>query len=308
MTEQVILDCDPGRDDAFAIALAIASPDEINLLAITAVVGNVELSKTQRNARMICEICSRSDIPVYGGADKPLKRPPVHAAEHHGVTGLHGMEVFDPAQPLQSQFAVDYMLDTLAAADAGTITIVAIGPLTNLALAMEKDADTFARAKHVVIMGGAGRAGGNITPAAEFNFYADPHAAAKVLACGRPLVMFGLDVTHQVLGGQDEADRLSHGGPAANALSGMVLPINENGTGKTHSPLHDPCTFAWLISPNLFDAKMVNIEVECDSELTMGMSVVDMRGSSGRAPNVLWAHDVDGPAVVDLIIRRIAAI
>jgi purine nucleosidase len=309
MTEHIILDCDPGRDDAFAIALAIASPDEVNMLGITTAAGNVPLELTQRNARIICALCDRAHIPVFAGADRPLKRDPVFATEHHGETGLHGIEIFEPTEPVQDLGAMDYILGSLANWEPGTITIVATGPLTNLAHAIEADAETFRRVKQIVIMGGAQRAGGNITPAAEFNIYADPHAAAVVLASGCPLVMFGLDVTHQVLAGHGEADSLSrHGGPVSQALAGMVLPIDDNGAGTTQSPLHDPCTIAWLIEPGLFHTKMVNMEVECESPLTMGMTVVDMRGTSGRDTNVLWAHDVDGPAVVDLIISRIQAL
>ncbi len=308
-TEKIILDCDPGRDDAFAIALALASPGEIALLGITTVAGNVGVELTQRNARLVLELCGRPDIPVYAGADRPLNREMVDAVDFHGNSGLHGIDVYEPANPLQPEHAIDYLLQTLTDAEAASITLVATGPLTNLAIAMERAPDVMARLKQVVIMGGAQRAGGNITPAAEFNIYADPHAAARVMRGGVPLVMFGLDVTHQVLAGNAEADNMRrHGGVAANALSGLVLPVSEEHVGPAQTPLHDPCTIAWLLQPELFQTRLVNMEIECDSPLTQGMTVVDMRAKTGRAPNVLWAHDVDGPATAELIISRIMAL
>ena len=306
MTENIILDCDPGRDDAFAIALALASPEEINLLGVTAVAGNIAVSLAQRNARLILEICGHPEIPVYTGAKNPLKREPVGAENHHGDGGLEGIDVYEPAASVQSTDAIDYILDSLSEADAGSITIVATGPLTNLAIAYARAPEIFTRARQIVIMGGAQREGGNITPSAEFNIFADPHAAASIMHCDCPLVMFGLDVTHQVLAGRPEADYMRrHGGDAAKTLSNLVLPVSEKQINAGSATLHDPCTIAWLIQPDLFQTKSVNIEVECDSPLTQGMTIVDMRGRSGRLANVLWAHDVNGPATVDLIVNRI---
>lgn len=304
--KKIILDCDPGRDDAFAIALILASPDDINLLGITAVAGNVPVELTERNARLVCDLCGQPEVPVYAGAKRPLQRQPIYAADIHGDTGLEGIEVYEPNAPLQPESAVDYMLNTLSDADAGTITIVAIGPLTNLAIAYDRSPDVFKRAEQIVIMGGAQRAGGNITPAAEFNVYADPHAAARVLESGCSITMFGLDVTHQVLAGDPEIDRMQrYGGATAKVLSGLLRPFGDERIGQGTLPLHDPCTIAWLLQPDLFRTKSVNVEIECDSPLTQGMTVVDMRGKSGRAKNVQWAYDVDGHSTVDFIIDHI---
>ena len=196
---RIILDCDPGRDDAIAIAMALASPAEIDLAGITAAAGNVPLEVTYRNARFLCELCGFPDTPVHAGADRPLVREPVTATLHHGESGLEGVEVEMAAGPVGSRSAVGFIAETLRAGADGEVTLVAIGPLTNVALLALEHPDLVPKVREIVVMGGASTAGGNVTPAAEFNVYADPHAAAIVFDCGRPLTVHGLDVTHQVL-------------------------------------------------------------------------------------------------------------
>jgi purine nucleosidase len=307
--EKIILDCDPGRDDALAIALTLASPEEIELIGITAVAGNVPLDLTQRNARLVAEICGHPEVPVHAGADRPLERAPVSARRVHGATGLDGLEVREPAAALQTRHAVDFIVETLAAAGEAEITLVAVGPLTNLALAFAKAPEVLPKVKQAVVMGGARREGGNVTPAAEFNIYADPHAAAAVFSCGRPLVVMSLDVTYRVLAGPAHARRLeATGSSAARALAGLLRQVDPGGAAKfgpERTPLHDPCTIAWLLRPDLFETRHVNAAVETGSDLTLGATVVDFWAVTDRAPNALWAHEVGGEGVLDLLIERI---
>ncbi len=310
MTRQkIILDCDPGRDDALAIALALASPDEIELLGLTAVAGNVALELTQRNARLICEICGHGDVEVYAGADRPLARAAVTAGHVHGATGLDGIEVREPAVPLGDRHAVDFIVETLTAAGEDEITLVAVGPLTNLATAFARAPEVLPRVRRIVVMGGARREGGNVTPAAEFNIYADPEAAAAVFSCGRPLVVIGLDVTYRVLATLAHARRMEAlGTPPARALAALLRPVGPRGErkfGPGATPLHDPCTIAWLLRPELFETRHVNVAVETGSDLTLGATVVDFWSATDRAPNAHWAHEVDGEGVLDLLIDRI---
>ncbi|HEY9548450.1 MAG TPA: nucleoside hydrolase, partial [Kiloniellaceae bacterium] len=194
----IIIDTDPGQDDAIAILLALASP-ELTVLGITAVAGNVPLALTEKNARKVCELAGRPEVKVFAGCARPLVRPPVTAEQVHGKTGLDGPDLPEPAMPLQPQHAVDWLVDTLRAAPAGSITLCALGPLTNLAAAIVKAPDIVARIGEIVLMGGGFFEGGNTTPAAEFNIYVDPHAAQVVFASGAKLTMHPLDVTHKAL-------------------------------------------------------------------------------------------------------------
>jgi purine nucleosidase len=305
----VILDCDPGRDDALAIALALASPEEIHLIGITTVAGNVPLALTQRNARFLCELCGHPEVPVHAGAEKPLKRAPVCAEHRHGLSGLEGLEVTEPSMPLRDRHAVDFIAGTLRAADDQTITLVATGPLTNLAILAADAPDALARARRIVLMGGASRAGGNITPAAEFNVHADPEAAAAVFACGRPITVLSLDVTYQVLAGPEHASRLENLEAApARCLANLLRPYGcgaEARFGPDRTPLHDCLTVAWLLRPELFVTRPVAVAVETEGRHSLGATVVDWWGVTGRPANADWATEVDADAVLDLLIERI---
>ena len=305
----VILDCDTGRDDAIAIALACASADHINLLGITTVAGNIPLALTQRNSRTVLEACNRLDVPVFAGADRPLMRPLVTAEAAHGASGIEGVSIFEPAVPLQPRHAVDFILDTLAAATPDSITLCVTGPMTNIALAVMRAPELFDRVQEIVVMGGSSKARGNITPAAEFNIAVDAEAAARVLSCGRPITMFGLDVTYQVLARAAHRARMeASASSAARRLAPILSPLPHWSTEKLGPgvvPMHDPCTIAWLIQPDLFRTRHVNVEVETASPLTYGETVVDFWNYSGRSPNVAWAFEADGAAVMDLIVDRI---
>ena len=307
---RIILDCDPGRDDALAIAMALASSAEIEIAGITAVAGNVPLEVTYRNARFLCELCGFPEVPVHAGADRPFVGTPVTATRHHGESGLEGVEVTMPAAPVESHGAVGFMADTLQAAGDGEITLVAVGPFTNLAILFEEHPGLVSKVREIVVMGGAARAGGNVTPAAEFNVYADPHAAAIVLDCGRPITVHGLDVTHQVLAAPGHAERLARaGGEVARRLAPLLHPAaGSRGArfGPDRSPIHDPCTIAWLLRPDLFRSEEVPVACETDGMHTSGATVVDWWGVTGREPNARWVTEADGEAVLDLLIERIA--
>ena len=205
--QAIIIDCDPGQDDAINLLLAMSSPDELDILGITAVAGNVPLARTERNARLMCDIAGRSDIPVYAGCVRPMVRDLVTAEKVHGRTGIDGVEITEPVLPLQEQNAVDFIVDTLRAADDDTITLVPTGPLTNIATAITKAPDILPKVKEIVLMGGAMRESGNHSPSAEFNILVDPQAADIVFKCGRPITQMGLDVSHQVLSTRERIDR-----------------------------------------------------------------------------------------------------
>ena len=310
MPRKTIIDCDPGQDDAVALILAFASPDELDLLGITTVGGNVPLALTERNARMMCEIAGRQDVPVYAGCADPLKRPLITAEAVHGATGVNGIDVFDPETPLQSMHAVDFIIETLLAADESSITLVPTGPLTNIASAISRAPEILSRIEQIVLMGGAMREGGNSTPSAEFNILVDPHAADIVFRCGRPIIAMGLDVSHQVLSTKDRVDRMRKlDNPVAVATADMLSFFDRYDTKKYASegaPLHDPCTVAWLLKPELFDGKDCNISIETESELTMGHTAVDFWHVTDRPVNATWIHSVDAPGFYDLLVERLA--
>ena len=220
MTAKIIIDTDPGQDDAVAILLALASPDEIAVLGITAVAGNVPLALTEKNARIICELAGRPDIAVFAGCDRPLVQLLVTAEHVHGKTGLDGIALPDPTMPLQAAHAVDFIIDTLRAEPSGSVTLCPLGPLTNIATAFTRAPDIIARVKEIVLMGGAYFEVGNITPAAEFNIYVDPEAAEIVFQSGVPLVVMPLDVTHKVLTTRPRIDAIrAIGSPVAHAVA-----------------------------------------------------------------------------------------
>jgi purine nucleosidase len=310
VARKIIIDCDPGQDDAVALLLAIASPDELELLGITTVAGNVPLAATERNARMMCDIAGRQDMLVYAGCADPLERSLVTAEAIHGPTGINGFDVFEPETPLQEGHAVDFIVDTLMSADEASITLVPIGPLTNIATAINKEPDILNAVDQIVIMGGAMREGGNRTPSAEFNILVDPHAADIVFRCGRPITAMGLDVTHQVLSTRDRVERIrALDNPVAVATAGMLSFFDRYDTVKYTSkgaPLHDPCTIAWLLMPDLFEGKDCNISVETKSELTMGHTAVDFWHVTDRPINATWIHSVDADGFYELLLARLA--
>jgi purine nucleosidase len=312
MTEprKIIIDTDPGQDDAAALMLAFASPDELDLLGITTVAGNVPLSYTSRNARIVCELCGEDRRAVYEGADRPMVRDLVTAEHVHGKTGLDGAVLPEPTMQVRPQHAVDFIIDTIRREPEGTVTLCTLGPLTNIGLALQKAPDIAPRVKELVMMGGGFFEGGNITPAAEFNIYVDPHAAAAVVGSGIPVTMMPLDVTHQLMTTKARVARIAEIGtkPAATMVEWLQFfeRFDEEKYGSDGGPLHDPTVIAYLLKPELFSGRHCNVEIELQSELTVGMTVVDWWRVSGRNPNVQVMRDVDADGFFDLLIERFA--
>jgi purine nucleosidase len=307
---KIILDCDPGQDDAVALFLAIASPDELDILGITAVAGNVPLNLTQRNARIVCDIAGRMDLDVFAGCTRPMQRELITAEYVHGETGINGIDVFEPKTPLQERHAVDFISETLNAADEHSVTLVPTGPLTNIATAIQRDTSILRGVREIVLMGGAMREGGNCSPSAEFNIIVDPQAADIVFNCGRPVTVMGLDVTHQVLSTRERVARIKAlANPVADATAGMLSFFDAYDTAKYGSngaPLHDPCTVAFLLKPDLFESKGVNISVELESELTLGHTAVDFWGVTERPRNANWVCAVNADGFYELLTTRLA--
>ncbi|TDL86448.1 nucleoside hydrolase [Meridianimarinicoccus aquatilis] len=307
---KIIIDTDPGQDDAVAILLALASPDDIDVLGITAVAGNVPLALTAKNARIVCELAGKRNVPVFAGADRPLIRT-LRTAEHvHGDSGLNGPALPDPTMPLQDMHAVDFIIHTLRREAPGTVTLCPLGPLTNIALALEKAPDIAARIAHIVLMGGAYFEVGNITPAAEFNIYVDPEAARTVFACGAPITVMPLDVTHKALTTRTRVDAFRDmGTPVGRAVAewtDFFERFDKQKYASPGAPLHDPCVIAWLIKPELFKGRHINVEIECESDLTRGMTVADWWGVTDRTPNATFMGDVDADGFFALLTERIA--
>lgn len=309
MTRQaLIIDCDPGVDDAVALVLAFGSR-ELDLLAVTAVGGNAPVVRTARNARMLRQIAGREAVPVFMGADRPLRREPAGAGEFHGAEGLGDLVPFEPDVPCAEGHAADALVDLVMARPARSVAVAVLGPLTNLALALRKAPALADRLGPVVVMGGARSEGGNITASAEFNIWADPEAAAEVLATGCEVVMFGLDATHQVRATEARIAALEAvGTPSAGVAAAMMRfsqRVERRIVGRDAPPLHDPCPVAWLLRPDLFELKPCRIAVETDSELTRGHTAVEFRAAvAGSLPH-RWAVSADADGVFALIAAAV---
>ena len=310
MPRPIIIDTDPSPDDAVAILVALASPEELEVLAVTTVAGNVPVNLTSKNARKALELARRTETPVYAGAAAPLLRPLVTAEEVHGKTGFDGYDLPDPVTPLAEGFAPDAIVDLVMSRPRGEVTLCCLAPLTNIAMAMAKEPRLAGHLREIVMMGGAFSEGGNITPAAEFNIYVDPEAAARVLGSGTPITMIPLDCTHQALTTGPRLEKLrSIGTPVAEAFYHLLRfnkLFDERKYGWEGGPLHDATVVAYLLAPEIFSGRKVNIEVECSSALTLGMTVVDWWDVTGKKPNVLFLRNVNGDAYFDLVIGRMA--
>ena len=304
---QIIIDTDPGQDDAMAILLALGSP-ELEVLGISCVAGNTKLPAVLRNARIICELANRPDIKVFAGCDRPMVRELVTAEHVHGPTGLDGPDWDEPTMPLQEQHAVDWLVETLLGADQ-PITLCPVGPLTNIAMAMIREPKIIPKIQEIVSMGGGYFAGGNITPAAEFNIYVDPHAADVVYRSGVPLVTMPLDVTHKALMTRkwlaDMAEIPGKLGHHVAAMLNYYQKFDIDRYGDFGGPVHDPATIAYLLKPELFGGKDCFVQIETHSEVTMGMTVVDYWGARRQDPNCTWVHEVDADGFFALMRERI---
>lgn len=309
MTRRIILDCDPGHDDAMAILLARGTP-EIELAAITTVAGNHTLDLTTLNARRVCTLAGITDVPVAAGCSAPLVRPLVTATEIHGTTGLQGHMWGDPTVDVISEHAVDLIIELVMAAP-GEITLVPTGPLTNIAVALRKEPRIAGRVREVVLMGGS-YTRGNVTPAAEFNVYVDPEAAAAVFAAGWPLTMIGLDVTHMANATAEVLARVGAlGTELAAAVVGMLAfyrdrQLHEFGTASPH--VHDPCAVACVARPDLVSCSEARVEIELAGALTRGMTVTDFRMRDGVKPNAMVGTSIDEGAFWDMFVAAIERI
>ncbi|MEE2526793.1 nucleoside hydrolase [Hyphobacterium sp. HN65] len=304
MSRRVIIDCDPGVDDSIALFTALGSPEDIDLMAVCVVAGNVPVTTCTHNARSLLALAGRSEIPVYEGCDRPLIVEPEFADHIHGETGLGDAVLAEPTVPAQNLGAVDYLIGTLEAAAPASITMVITGPMTNFATALQRNPAIATAVKELVIMGGASAAGGNITPHAEFNIYADPDAARIVLACGRPVTLIGLDATLQFRCTPARMERLGASShrilKAATAMIGHVNKIYGEIYGDEGSALHDPCTIGYLIAPDLFEAQEVAVTVQTYTGETRGQTVVKPSpGSDFR-----WVTGLRAGTLFDLLIER----
>lgn len=310
MPRKIIIDTDPGQDDALAILLALASPEELDVLGIVAVAGNVPLSLTSRNIRVVCELAGRRDVRTFAGSDRPLVRP-LRTAEHvHGKTGLDGADLPEPTMPLEPCHGVDFIIDTLRSHDAGTVTLCPLGPLTNIAAAFRRAPDIVDRVQEIVLMGGAYFEVGNITPAAEFNIFVDPEAAQTVITSGARITMIPLDLTHKALTSKARIEAFrTMGTRVGTAVAGWLdffERFDVQKYGAEGGPLHDPNVIAWLLEPHLYAGRFINVEIETQSPLTLGMTVADWWGVTDRPRNVMFLKDIHTEGFYRLLTERIA--
>lgn len=305
----LIIDTDPGADDVVALLLALASPEELNVMAITTVAGNVRIDKTSRNARLAREWAGREEVPVYAGAGRPLVRTPIYAENIHGKEGLPGVEVHEPQKGLAEGNVVQYLVETLRNAAPHSITIAMLGPQTNLALALVQAPEITQGIKEVVVMGGAHFNGGNITPVAEFNLYADPDAARVVLASGVKLTYVPLDVTHKILTSDQRLKQIEALGNHAGELVGSILNEYVKADmvhyGLPGGPVHDASVIAWLLKPELFSGRQVNLVIDSREGPGFGQTVADWYDTLGQNKNVFWVENGDAQGFFDLLTQRL---
>lgn len=309
MALPVILDCDPGHDDAIALILALASP-ELNVLAVTTSAGNQTPDKTLNNALRILTLLGRDDIPVAAGAPKPLARELIIADNVHGESGLDGPKLPDPAFAPQAMTGLELMAKCLRESPQ-PVTLVPTGPLTNIALLLAAHPELKPKIARIVLMGGAAGAG-NWTPAAEFNIYVDPEAADMVFKSGIPITMCGLDVTHEAQVMDEDIERVrAITNPVAQCVAGLLdffmIYHRDPKWGFAGAPLHDPCTIAWLLAPELFHGVECRVDIETRGEHTVGMTVVDRYGLTGKPANALVLLGLDRPGFIDLLVTRLRA-
>jgi purine nucleosidase len=309
MPRRIIIDTDPGQDDAVAILLALGSPENLEILAVVTVAGNVPLAHTTTNARQILELARRVNVPVYAGCARPMRRTLVTAEHVHGPTGLDGTILPTPTMPIQSLHGVQYLIETFRQAESGAITLVTLGPLTNIAMALVEAPDIARRIREIVSVLGSWSENGNITPSAAFNEYVDPEAADVVLTSGVPLTMVPMDVTHQCLSTPARLAALRAAGTACAIAAADMLAFSEAFDlakyGWLGAPLHDPCAIAYLLNPTLFGGRNVNVVVETAGAYTTGMTVVDWWQVTDRPPNALFLREVDVEGFYALLTERL---
>lgn len=303
MPRAIIIDTDVGIDDAVALLLALASP-ELAVIGVTAVGGNLPLAAVARNARAVLELAERTDIPVYAGCPRPMAPHRIDAAHVHGETGLGSLVLPEPSIPLREKHGVVYLIETLRQAPPKSVTVCAIAPLTNIAAALVMAPDIADGIAELVIMGGGTR--GNITPAAEFNIHVDPQAAAIVFEAGLPITLIPLDVTSLTPSTPVRVEAMRRIGTRCAAAAATLIAPPGDGSGRPPIGLHDACVIAYLLEPALFRFAEANVVVETESALTMGMTVIDTRGRSGRPANARMADAIDVDGLYRLLTERLA--
>lgn len=309
----IIIDCDPGQDDAIALLLALAAPEKLKIIGISTVAGNVQLDKTTRNARLLCDMLGQTTVPIYAGCERPMVRKLVTAEEYHGVEGLNGIDIYEPSQPVEQEHAVSFLIRSLEQAEDNSITLVCIAPLTNIAMVLIQAPHLALKIKELVIMGGSVSEAGNVTAAAEFNFYVDPHAVEVVLNCQRPITIFGLDATHQARVPSLWRERMNE---LPNTTASHILKVSVDYFNRAYkdiydqdtAPIHDVLTIAYLLESSLFSGIYRHVSVETTSELTMGATVVDTWEFSKSPPNATWITQVDTNGLFELLISRVATL
>lgn len=310
MPRKIIIDTDPGQDDAVALLLALASPEDLEVLAVVTVAGNVPLSHTTANARQVLELAGRPDLPLYAGCARPMRRRLVTAEHVHGATGLDGPLLPAPTMPVQSQHGVQSLIEIFRQAEPGSITLVTLGPLANVAMAVVEAPDIASRIREIVAVLGSWSENGNITPAAAFNEYVDPEAADVVLTSGVKLTMVPMDVTHQCLTTPSRLAALRANGNVCSVAAADMLAFSEAFDvakyGWEGAPLHDPCAIAYLIAPGMFGGRKVNVVIETAGTYTSGMSVVDWWRVTSREPNALFLREVDVDSFYALLTERLS--
>ena len=309
MRRRIIIDTDPGLDDAVAILLALAASEDLEVLGLVAVAGNLPLTQTERNARRVCELAGRLDVPVYAGSSRPILRPLATAERVHRETDRDRLLLPDPTIALQPQHGVDFLVERLSASEAKTITLCALGPLTNIALALAKAPEVAGKIRELVVMGGACFELGNVTPAAEFNMHVDPHAAAIVFDSGIPITMVPLDLTHQLATTEPRLASL-HALPnrCGAAIVALLAAFERNRRpifGPRAKALHDPAVIGYLLRPELYEGREVNVAIETQSPLTVGMTVVDWWGVTGRPANARFMKTVDADGFYELLTQKL---
>ncbi len=304
----VLIDCDPGQDDALALLLALGSP-ELDVIGVTAVAGNQTLDKTTLNALRVLELAGRSDIPVAAGAERPLVGELVVAADAHGETGLDGVNLPPPSARAVPEHAKDFLAARLEASEV-PVTLVALGPLTNVALLLEDHPRATARIERIVLMGGAVNEG-NQTPSAEFNIWIDPEAAARVFESGLDVTMVGLDVTNKAVLANADADGLRGAGPVAEAAADMIdfyLGFYNEAYDHGGAPIHDAVALAHVFRSDLLTVESRRVDVDTSDGICRGRTVVDMRlRTSGPEPNAHVAVDIDADGFRSLLLERLRA-
>jgi inosine-uridine nucleoside N-ribohydrolase len=304
----ILVDCDPGHDDAIALLLALASP-ELDLLGVTTVAGNQTLEKTTANALRVLEFAGRSDVPVAVGADRPLARELFVAAYVHGESGLDGPQLPEPAGAPVEQHAVDFLAERIAGAGR-PVTLVPVGPLTNVALLLARHPEAAENLERIVLMGGA-VAEGNVTPAAEFNVYVDPEAAWRVFRSGVPVTMIGLDVTHKALLTVAHAERLRASGRVGRLVAELYdffLEYHRRTYGTEGAPIHDAVAVAQVLRPGIVETLHRHVDVDCESQLCRGRTVVDLWARTGNEPNAEVGVDINADGFLELLCERIGSL